>query len=216
MGVFKKIVKSKDFIWLLVIQVVLFSGLFLFVIFTTRQVNLTETKEIRLYSPSVSIESDNGIGAHDDKVIKINSTECEFICSGRAKVNMKESTVQSFYEQLQMEDYLDLTYVEYSGTNEIVALRGEGHIYYTLEDYNNYNKSNLIAGIIIISCLDLLYLLFSVCWILECVLGISTKIPLLRKRNPIEKHIYTDEENEFSPYKQKLLDKDREEETNSD
>ena len=32
----------------------------------------------------------------------------------------------------------------------------------------------------------------------------------LRKKHPVEKHIYNDEENEFSPYKQKLIEEERE------
>ena len=216
MNIFKKIVTSKDFVWLMAIQIVVFTGLFLFVVFTTKPINEADTKEIKLYSPSVSLESVRGIDKSNSKIIKIRSQDCEYVCGNRTKVVLKDNAEDSFYAQLEMDNVLIITYVQYPKTNAIVAIQGDGHTYYTIDDYNSFYKKNFIAGIIAISCLDLVYLLFSVCWILEFVLGISTKVNLLRKKHPIEKHVYTDEENEFSPYKQKLLDKDREEEANSD
>ncbi len=213
MKVIKKIVASKDFIYLLIIQIILCVGFFVMIYSSYDPVIPSETHQIRLYSPSVRMESDGGWGKHDEKIIKIRYNDYDFIYSSRVRSNAKTNTDLTLLEQLQMEDYLEITYVIYPKTYEIVEIHGKDHVYYTIDEYNSFYKGNLIAAILISAWFEVLYLLVAFGWIWYYVLGKSIpETTRLRKKHPVEKHLYDDEENEFSPYKQKLIEQEREEE----
>ena len=83
-----------------------------------------------------------------------------------------------------------------------------------LDDYNAYYKTNFFWGVMIIVFFNIPVIIYSVIVILRDVFGLLQDVDILRKKHPTEKHVYKDEENEFSPYKQKIIDQKQEEEAN--
>ncbi len=209
----KKIVKTKDFCFFLVIQILLIVGALWLVISSYNPVRYSETHQIRLYSPSVSLESKDGWGKHDRKIIIISYGEYEFVYASHVHSNKKDNTDDTLYEQLQMEPYLDIVYITSTRTYRIVEIYGNEHAYYTLDDYNKIYSSNLISSIILAIFCEAIFVYFVTFWIKYYILKRPFPVSKrLRKKHPVEKHVYYDEENEFSPYKQKLIEQEREEE----
>ena len=210
MTTLKKIVKNKHFFVFVIIQVLLCIGCFVMVKLAYTPVNQSQTHCVRLYSPSVTLESNSGYRSYNEKYIKICSDEYEFMYSSHANSKLRADTDESLLEQLQMEDYLDITYV-INNSREIVEIHGENHVYYTIDDYNSFYTTNLVVAILIAAVFEVIYIVAFGIWVWDDVLGkFNPESTHLRKKHPVEKHIYDDEENEFSPYKQKLIEEERE------
>ena len=218
MGVFKKIVKSKDFKWLLIMQLIVVILIIFVFSLGQKPVSQFEKYSIRIYSPSVRLEKYDTtlFDKSDTQVLKIISGEYELVYSdvkGRNKFSDPP-----IIEQLSDEKYLDAIYIITEKNYKIVELHGETKTYYTIEDHISQDTVNFIWTLIPAILIELGYIFIATIFVDEILHGPRKFKPRQRlfKKHPANEHAYTDEENEFSPYKQKLLDKDREEDANSD
>ena len=212
MKTLKKILSCKVFLCLLAVHIVISLLVYLFVVFTTKPADRDDTYQVRLYSPSVSLEDDYVWGRKNShKIIKIKSGEYELKYANHVETRERENTDENFYQQLQMEDYLDITYIISKNSYVIVEIHGNNHTYYTFDDYNEYYETNYFWGMMCVVFFNVIFIVAEVWTLLQEFFGIKFSYNRLRKKHPTDKHVYTDEENEFSPYKQKLLDEKHEE-----
>ena len=212
----KKIVKSKDFKWLILSQGIALIVIIVILSLQPKPVSSYEKHKIRIYSPSVCLEKydttfhDNS----DTQVLKIISGEYELFYSDvKGRNKFSDPPVM---EQLVDEKYLDATYIITDKGYKIVELHGETKTYYTIEDHLSNDGKNTTFLAIGAIAIELAYVFMAAIIIDEVLHGPRKSKPIRRlfKKHPTEKHVYKDEENEFSPYKQKIIDQKQEEEAN--
>lgn len=214
----KKIVKHKAFKWLVLMQVGTLAFIaVMFFILPPKPVLWCKTYNVRVYSPEFRMDT------YKTGMFKgVVASEIKIISDGNDYVydnvkNKNPSPERSVIEQLFEERYLDITYIVQNQKNKIVELHGETKTYYTIDDHisNDYKDINIsVVGAIIF---ELIYIFFVAIVIHYILHGPGRLKPIRRlfKKHSIEKHVYTDEENEFSPYKQKLIDEERSEDSST-
>ena len=210
----KKIVKHKDFKWLVLIQVGVLMIVAVLFLIMPKPISRYETHSERVYSPSFRMDTYK-TGKFNSRIasdIIIFFEDKEYIYDNIKNRNPAPDT--PVIVQLGEEEYLDITYIVQNGKHRIVELHGEKKVYYTIEDHLSGDNVDAVARIVIVIFFELAYVFIAIAIIDEIIHGTGRFKPIRRllKKHPTEKHVYTDEENEFSPYKQKLLDKEQEEE----
>ncbi len=167
-----------------------------------------EIHEVRLYSPTVDFKTTDAMFERGHRINIVYKNQ-EFSYGSYKSAKTEELTT---HERLQLEEYLDITYITVGDVNEIVEIHGVEHTYYTIDDYNANQQEILVFSIVFYIVVQILLISLHIMLVIWEIKGRPMPVSKrLRKKYPVEKHLYDDEENEFSPYKQKLIEQEREE-----
>ena len=212
----KKIIKHPNFKAIIFMQVVLILGYIYIILHIPKPVSEYEPYSIRIYSPRVYLEK------YDSTIFDKHDSQTLTISSGKYKLYYSDAKGRNSFsdppviELLSDEEYLDITYIITDKGYKIVELHGVTRTYYTIEDHYSDDREIIVTMAILILVIEAMFILVCAILIDEMLHGPRYHRPRkLFKKHPADKHVYDDgEENEFSPYKQKLLEKEREAEAN--
>ena len=205
----KKMAKTYGFKAFVVIQILLITFFAILTPITCKKVSVEETQSLTVQKPQfIAYES------YRKKVLKIKEGSKEFYVDNPLAARNLGITSDRAANKLKSEKEITFLYIKGMNSYQVVELKSDNQIYYTLDDYNYGKDKNIIYCIVLAVIIEGIYVTVLVLWINYGVLGKPIPWPnpkKLRKKYPKEKHVYTDTENDFSPYKQKLNEENEEE-----